>query len=236
MALRDVRKQRDIVLVDQRGTGKLSPLVCRDGERQGAGAARGRRGRRRGRSPTFAGALRAGAGGKADPRFYTTTRGRSRDLDAVRAALGVDADQPGRRLLRHARRAAVRRALSRSTRARSCSTASRRTTLVRRRRVRAHLRSARSTCSSRSARSCRAAASASRSDLRAQLRALKARLAGSAGRSGVPRSRHRRGASSDTLTADTVVGLAHLFAYMPQMASLLPLVMDEADQRPLRRR
>ncbi|MER2178058.1 MAG: alpha/beta hydrolase, partial [Stenotrophomonas maltophilia] len=32
MALRDVRKQRDIFLIDQRGTGKSNPLTCLDAQ------------------------------------------------------------------------------------------------------------------------------------------------------------------------------------------------------------
>ena len=60
-------------------------------------------------------------------------------------------------------------------------------------------------------------------DLRAQLRALKTRLA-----TAPVEVEYRDPASNqlkrDTLTADTVVGLTHLFSYMPQMASLLPVV------------
>ena len=34
----------------------------------------------------------------------------------------------------------------------------------------------------------------------------------------------------DKLTASTVTGLTHAFSYMPATTSLLPLVLDEADQ------
>ena len=65
-------------------------------------------------------------------------------------------------------------------------------------------------------------------DLRAQLRGLKTRLQAS------PVEVEYRDPSSGeirngTLTGDTVVGLTHIFSYMPQMASLLPVVIDEAD-------
>ena len=86
-ALRDVRKQRDIVLVDQRGTGALSPLVCRDSNGQAL------------RPPAddatgvdeiadFAQRCMQALAGKADPRQYTTTRAVG-DLDAVRRAIGA---------------------------------------------------------------------------------------------------------------------------------------------------
>jgi pimeloyl-ACP methyl ester carboxylesterase len=76
-AFERVRRQRDIVLVDQRGTGASQPLDC----------------------PDTASALDAGpedvrdaaqrclAALDADPRYYTTSVA-VRDLDAVRAALG----------------------------------------------------------------------------------------------------------------------------------------------------
>ncbi len=83
---REVQRQRDIILVDQRGTGGSNPLVCRD--ESGASsitedmsmadldAAR-----------RFAEACLSTL--DADVRFYTTTEA-ARDLDDVRRAIGAD--------------------------------------------------------------------------------------------------------------------------------------------------
>ncbi|MEG2981908.1 MAG: alpha/beta fold hydrolase, partial [Stenotrophomonas sp.] len=88
LALREVRKQRDIILVDQRGTGKSNPLTCLDAS---------------GKEMTldetatpstqliadFAAQCVKSLGDRADTRFYTTTEAIA-DIDTVRAALGVD--------------------------------------------------------------------------------------------------------------------------------------------------
>ena len=74
---------RDIVLVDQRGTGKSQPARLQAGRRLAAGADRVGRGRR---SSACAKCL---AGYDADPRLYTTTIAMD-DLDDVRAHLGYD--------------------------------------------------------------------------------------------------------------------------------------------------
>ncbi|WP_368562965.1 alpha/beta hydrolase [Pseudoxanthomonas sp. UTMC 1351] len=84
-AFRDVRKQRHVVLVDQRGTGKSNPLACRDEEGKNAFGKT---------QDTSADAAVAFARQcvkqlQADPRFYTTTDA-VRDLEAVRAALGAE--------------------------------------------------------------------------------------------------------------------------------------------------
>ena len=86
--LREVRRQRDIVLVDQRGTGKSNPLTCTDADGQAMeldaltapdDAA----------LDAYVGRCLAGLEGRADPRFYTTANA-IRDLDTVRAALGAE--------------------------------------------------------------------------------------------------------------------------------------------------
>ena len=86
-ALRQVRKQRDVFLIDQRGTG---------GPTRSAAWARTASRCRWTRMPRLprhrcANAQRCAASlqGRADARFYTTTEAIA-DLDAVRAALGVD--------------------------------------------------------------------------------------------------------------------------------------------------
>jgi len=87
VALREVRKQRDIILVDQRGTGKSNPLTClgADGKEMALDDSI---------APTtqaiadFAAQCAASLASRADTRFYTTTQAIA-DIDTVRAALGV---------------------------------------------------------------------------------------------------------------------------------------------------
>jgi pimeloyl-ACP methyl ester carboxylesterase len=75
--------QRDVLLLDQRGTGGSHPLDCKlDAESLADASSQDP-----GRSASFA--KRCVAKLDADPRFYTTTDA-VRDLEAVRAALGVD--------------------------------------------------------------------------------------------------------------------------------------------------
>ncbi|OHE83897.1 MAG: cysteine protease [Lysobacterales bacterium RIFOXYA1_FULL_69_10] len=88
VALREVRKQRDILMVDQRGTGGSNPLDCvgADGsplqmeDAESAGVEE---------LQAFARACLAGLEGRADPALYTTTEAVA-DLDTVRQALGVE--------------------------------------------------------------------------------------------------------------------------------------------------
>ncbi|HRO63255.1 alpha/beta hydrolase [Thermomonas sp.] len=80
---REVRKQRNVILIDQRGTGQSNLLSCalEDDASDDADS-----------SPAAAQAqaakCAAALASKADLRFYTTTAAVA-DLDAVRAALGV---------------------------------------------------------------------------------------------------------------------------------------------------
>jgi len=83
-AFAEVRKHRHVVLVDQRGTGKSNPLVCRD--REGENAVVDGEGDSGSELAAFA--RRCLASLDADPRFYTTTDA-VRDLDTVRRALGA---------------------------------------------------------------------------------------------------------------------------------------------------
>ena len=224
-SLRPVRKTRDIVLIDQRGTGKLSPLVCRDANGQelalpddvtaGADAI-----------ADYAGRCAQSLAGKADPRLYTTTIA-VQDLDTVRRALGVDkinligvsygtrvAQQYAARFPQHTRSivldgVAPNKLVVGGEFARTFERA-------------LELQVAQCqqlpSCKQRFA-----------NDLRTQLRSVKERLA-----QAPVEVEYRDPATAelkrDTLTADTVVGLTHQFSYMPQMASLLPVVIDEADQ------
>jgi pimeloyl-ACP methyl ester carboxylesterase len=79
----DVLKRRDVVLVDQRGTGGSHALACREAPPPGEAPGGGDEALRR--------AAEACLGGlDADVRFYTTGEA-VEDLEAVRAALGAPA-------------------------------------------------------------------------------------------------------------------------------------------------
>ncbi len=80
-AFRQVNKHRNVILVDQRGTGQSNPLTCKGMDAdvaENADAAR-----------AYAEKCRDKLQKKADLRFYTTTDA-IRDLDAVRKAIGAD--------------------------------------------------------------------------------------------------------------------------------------------------
>lgn len=79
LALQNIHESRDIVLVDQRGTGKSNPLQCIDSEKD-ENLTDEQATERLQACPSQL---------KADPRFYTTEIA-MQDLDAVRAALGYE--------------------------------------------------------------------------------------------------------------------------------------------------
>lgn len=83
-AFRDVLRERDVVLVDQRGTGASNPLACRDAA--GDDALTGGEGGDVEAARRFAGKCLAELDG--DPRFYTTSEA-VLDLEAVRQAIGA---------------------------------------------------------------------------------------------------------------------------------------------------
>ncbi len=225
LALREVRKHRDIVLVDQRGTGKLSALVCR-----------GANGAELSLSPqdeadadaiaAYAQRCAQALERKADPRFYTTTQAVS-DLEAVRAALGVA--QVNLVGVSYGTRVAQQFAARYPGRTRSLvlDGVAPNDLVVGGEFARTFERAlAMQSEFCQSLPSCRARYPR---DLRTQLRGLKTRLEASPVQVDFrdPATGQRR---RDTLTADTVVGLTHLFSYMPQMMSLMPVVIDEADR------
>ena len=84
-AFGDVRKNRDLLLVDQRGTGKSNPLQCKYDEDAPAGSDEAESADA---AKRMAQQCRDQLSKKADLRFYTTTDG-VRDLDAVREAVGA---------------------------------------------------------------------------------------------------------------------------------------------------
>lgn len=87
-AFDEVRKSRHVILVDQRGTGGSNPLMCRDSE--GNSAAFDVLSEDSAEAMTaFAERCREALSGRADLSLYTTGEAID-DLDAVRAALGAE--------------------------------------------------------------------------------------------------------------------------------------------------
>lgn len=220
LALEDVRKQRDVILIDQRGTGKSHPLACKDDAGESLALP----------EVTDAGALadfarRCAAALDADPRFYTTTEAVG-DLEAVRAAIGVE--QVNLIGVSYGTRVAQQYAARHPQHTRSLvlDGVAPNDLVVGGEFARTFERSlALQAAQCQKLPSCRARFP---NDLRAQLRTLKARLAAA------PAEVEYRDPATgelkrDTLTADTVLGISRMFSYMPHMASLLPVVMDEAD-------
>ena len=91
-AFRDVLKKRNVILIDQRGTGKSNPLLCEDEQKDDAAAAEAiasaSPAEKAGKARALAQRCRDALSKTADPRFYTTTDA-VRDLDAVRQAIGA---------------------------------------------------------------------------------------------------------------------------------------------------
>ena len=229
MALKETRKQRDIVLIDQRGTGKSNPLDCRDAKGEALKldetaefdeAA----------FTAYVGQCLKSLEGRADPRFYTTGEAIA-DLDAVRAALGADkinviggsygtrvAQQYAMHYPQHTRSivldgVAPNRLVVGGEFAQRLDEA---------------LRRQDAQCAKLPACKARFGNGASGGDLIARLQSLKSRLAAAP----VQVSYHDPDTNEprqDTLTADTLTGLTHGVSYVPQLASLLPLVVSEAE-------
>lgn len=224
-ALRDVRKQRNVVLIDQRGTGKSNPLTCESAEGQASSATDIE-------SMTDE-AIRVETqrcvdelSKRADLRFYTTTNAIG-DLDAVRKAIGAEkinligvsygtrvAQQYAATYPQHTRTIVLDGVAP--------------NTLV----VGGEFARRFDEALERQSKACAADAACAKrypTDLRSRLLALKQRLAQA------PMEVDYRDPATgeqkrDALTASTVTGLTHAFSYMPATMSLLPLVIDEADQ------
>lgn len=224
-ALREVRKQRDVILVDQRGTGGSNPLDCEDAKGQPLELDASR-------MPTeaeladFARQCLASLDGRADPRFYTTTHAIA-DLDAVRAAMGADkinviggsygtrvAQQYAARYPDHTRTVVIdgvapnrlvvgaefARMLQRSLELQQAQCAKQ------------------PQCKRRFG-----------VDLVARLKALKEKL-NAAPVEVAYRDPTTNTTKRDTLTGDMVGNLAQGVSYMPQIAAMLPLLVSEAEQ------
>lgn len=224
-ALRDVRKQRDIFLIDQRGTGKSNPLTClgADGKELPLDE---------NAAPTaeliadYARRCAASLASRADTRFYTTTQAIA-DLDAVRAALGVDtinliggsygtrvAQQYAARYPQHTRSVVIDGVAPND--------------VV----VGGDFANTFEDAINLQAAQCRkdpVCAKRFPVDTRTQLRNVMATLA----KAPVQVEYRDPGTAqvkTDMLTPDTVTGLAFAFSYMPELSALLPVVLDEAGQ------
>ncbi|RDZ26551.1 alpha/beta hydrolase [Lysobacter silvisoli] len=221
-AFREVRKHRHVILVDQRGTGQSNPLICRNAK--GDSAVMEDEATSTEAVVKFAADCAAKL--QADPRYYTTTDA-VRDLDSVRAALGaaqIDvvggsygtrvAQQYAARYPQHTRAVVIDGVVPNelvlgSEHARNLD---------------ASLALQFEQC--RKNPTCRQRFG---DDPRAQLRKLMARLKEQ------PVEVEYRDPTTgelkrDTATAGAVAGLTRMFAYAPQAAALLPLVLNEADQ------
>ncbi|KLI98318.1 cysteine protease [Luteimonas sp. FCS-9] len=223
LALREVRKQRDIVLVDQRGTGGSNPLDCVDAD--GAPLELDAL-----TAPTdadldaYVGRCLAGLSDRADPRFYTTANAIA-DLDAVRIALGTErlnlvggsygtrvAQQYAMAYPQHVRSLVLDGVAPND--------------LV----VGGEFAHTFEDALALQARQCAQDAACRErfpTDLQAQLRGVLSTLRAA------PVAVNYRDPTTGTeqagtVSPDTVSGLAFLFSYAPQTASLLPLMLDEA--------
>lgn len=223
MTLEEVNNQRGIILVDQRGTGGSNPLDCRDagGERLAIDPSEVTDAQD---MAEFARQCLAGLQGRADPRFYTTAAA-VRDLEAVRAALGVDkinlfGVSYGTRVAQH-----YADRYPQHTRTVVLDGVAPNGLVVGGEFARTLEHAL--TLQSQHCQQLPACAKRYPGDMRKQLREVMARLEAAPvevdyrdPRTGQPRH--------GTATADTLATLAFLFSYAPQTSALLPLVLDEA--------
>ena len=215
---RDVMKDRGVVLVDQRGTGKSNPLNCKsDGSEQN------------GSDPAVArewikGCM-AGLSAKADLRRYTTTDAVA-DLEAVRRAIGADkinlvgvsygtrmAQQYALRHPQHVRTITLDSPVPNTLGLGNIFAGN----------LDSSLAAQFALCKESPA--CKARMG----DPRAELQSVLARL-----RANPVQVSYRDGNTgeevTDTITADHVASLVRMYAYMPAVGALLPQLIREASQ------
>ena len=223
-ALKDINQTRDLFFIDQRGTGGSNPLDCRDAA--GAPLEMDETVSDADGLAAFARQCLAGLEGRADPRFYTTSHAID-DLEAVRQALGA----PQVNLIggSYGTRVAQQYAARYPDRTRSIVLDGVvPNDLV----VGAEFAQTFQRAIEAQSALCRAdAACAARfpTDTVTQLRQVVDTLRQS------PRTVKYRDPSTaqwveETLPAESVTGLAFTFSYSPEMAALLPVVVDEAAQ------
>lgn len=215
---KDVMKDRGVVLVDQRGTGKSNPLNCKSegSETSGSDPAAAR--------AWMEGCI-AGLSGKADLRHYTSTDAVA-DLDAVRNAIGADtinlvgvsygtrmAQQYALRHPRHVRTITLDSPVPNTLGLGNIFAGN----------LDSSLQAQFTLCKESPA--CKATMGDPRAELQAVLTRLRANP--------VPVT-YRDGSTgeeiTETLTADHVAGLVRMYAYMPAVGALLPQLIREASQ------
>ena len=215
---KDVMKDRGIVLVDQRGTGKSNPLNCKAGDNEDNSS-----------DPAVARAwierCIAGLSAKADLRRYTSTDAVA-DLDAVRKAIGADTvNLVG---VSYGTRMAQQYALRHPQHVRTITLDSPvPNTLglgnIFARNLDSALQAQFELCKESPA--CKARMG----DPRAELQAVLARL-----RANPVQVTYRDGSTgeeiTETMTADHVAGLVRMYAYMPAVGALLPQLIHQASQ------
>jgi pimeloyl-ACP methyl ester carboxylesterase len=222
-AFTELRKKRDVILVDQRGTGKSAPLVCKDSE--GKSAVVDKDDYSLEAATAFAARCATLMSKNADLRFYTTTDA-IQDLDDVRAALGAAqinlmgvsygtrvAQQYAKRYPQHTRTVTIDGIVPNS--------------LVL---GNEHARNLERSLDSQFKR-CQLAPGCEQKlgNPRAQLNAVMAEL-----KAEPPLVTYRDAITGESkrerLTPGHVATLARMFAYAPQAAGLLPLELNEAAQ------
>jgi pimeloyl-ACP methyl ester carboxylesterase len=222
-AFTELGKKRDVILVDQRGTGGSHKLICKDSE--GKSAVVDKEDYALTAAKDFAANCAAQLSKDADLRFYSTTDA-IQDLDDVRAALGAEqinlmgvsygtrvAQQYAKRYPRHTRTVTIDGVVPDS--------------LVL---GNEHARNLENSLDSQFKRCAIAPGCAQKlGDPRARLNALIARL-----KTDPPLVSYRDAITGESkqerLTPGHVAGLARMFAYAPQVAGLLPLELNEAAQ------
>ena len=222
-SLSEVAKSRDVYFIDQRGTGKSNPLGCvdQDGEplsfedQNITSAAQ---------IEQFASICLKGLEGRADPRFYSTGQAID-DLEAVRTALGVArlnlvGGSYGTRVAQQyaARYPAQTRSIVLDGVAPNDLVIGAEFAQTFQRAIEAQsaLCQADAVCAKRFP-----------TDTVTQLRQVIAEL-----KRNPQKVQYRDPATAEwrdeSLPAEAVTGLAFAFSYSPEMASLLPVVIDEA--------
>jgi pimeloyl-ACP methyl ester carboxylesterase len=227
-AFREVLKTRNVILVDQRGTGQSNPLRCEepdaDDDAGGAAPAKGDADKAA-QARRFAEHCRDALAKKADLRFYTTTDA-VRDLDLVRQAIGAaKIDLVG---VSYGTRVAQQYAMRHpaSTRAIVLDSVAPNSLIL----GNDFARNLEQALDLQFGRCGKVAACAKAlGDPRSRLDALMARL-----RSDPPLVRYRDAATNrmreDRLQPDDVAGLMRMYAYAPLASALLPLQLKEASE------
>lgn len=215
---KDVMKDRGVVLVDQRGTGKSNPLNCKSegSEQNGSDPAAAR--------AWIEGCI-AGLSKKADLRRYTTTDAVA-DLEVVRKAIGTD--QINLMGVSYGTRMAQQYALRHPQHVRTLTLDSPVPNTLGLGNIFAGnldsaLQAQFALCKESPA--CKARMG----DPRAELQAVLTRL-----RANPVEVTYRDGSTgedvTETITADHVAGLVRMYAYMPAVGALLPQLIREASR------